>query len=236
MFRLQKSDKILIVVAHPDDELLGLGASMHKFIYELNIKVRVVILGEGITSRYHKKSSDQLKKELEIHKNNIYDAGNHIGYKNIYSYNFPDNRFDTTPILDLIKLIEEHKNDFNPNIIFTHHGGDLNVDHQITFQAVMTAFRPINGNYKETILTFETPSGTEWTASTEPNKFIPNIFIEISSKNLDAKIKGIESYKYEKRKYPHPRSPESLKILAMYRGLTVGYEYAECFQLIRSKI
>jgi len=213
-----KDKKILVVVAHPDDELLGLGASINKLINDQNCTVRAVILGEGITSRSDERNSEQWVKELKIHRQNIEHARNFIGYESVGIYDFPDNRFDSVALLDIIKVIEKEKSTFQPEIIFTHHGGDVNIDHQRTFEAVITATRPMEDEIVKAIITFETPSGTEWIASSDPRKFNPNLFIEVSEKNLEAKIKGMECYEFEKRKYPHPRSPEALKILAEYRG------------------
>jgi LmbE family N-acetylglucosaminyl deacetylase len=229
-----KHKKILVVVAHPDDELLGLGASMHKLINDQNCKVRVIILGEGITSRSDEREPEQWKEELKIHKQNIEQARKAIGYESVGIYDFPDNRFDTVALLDIIKVIEKEKEIFQPEIIFTHHGGDVNIDHQRTFEAVITATRPMEDEIVKTVITFETPSGTEWIASSDPKKFTPNLFIEVSEKNLNAKINGMESYEFEKRKYPHPRSPEALMILAQYRGIIVGKKFAEAFTIIRS--
>ena len=224
----------MIVVAHPDDELLGLGATMNKLIIEKGIKTHVVILGEGITSRSDIRNPEKWKEELDIHRNNIKQAQKAIGYHGVSIYDFPDNRFDSVALLDIIKVVEKEKLAFKPEIIFTHHGGDLNVDHQRTFDAVMTACRPMAGEDVHTIITFETPSGTEWRASSDPRHFIPNFFISVEEKNIDAKIKGMESYEFEKREFPHPRSPEALKIQAQRWGVVIGKNYAEAFQIIRS--
>ena len=233
MISLLKNKRILIVVAHPDDELLGLGATMNKLITEHSCFVRVVILGEGITSRSDKRDLLKHKEELEIHKQNIQEAQVAIGYQELSVYDFPDNRFDTVALLDIIKVVEKEKDAFNPEIIFTHHGGDVNIDHQRTFEAVTTATRPIVNEGVNTIITFETASGTEWIASTDPRKFNPNLFIEVGEKNISAKIKGMESYEYEKRKYPHPRSPEALEIQSKRWGVAIGVEYAEAFCIVR---
>lgn len=228
-----KKKKILVVVAHPDDEILGLGGTMHKLINNFECCVKVLILGEGLTSRLKNRDSSKLSNELKIHKSNIIDAGKVIGYDSFGIYDLPDNRFDTVPLLDIIKIVENEKKMFEPEIIFTHHNGDVNIDHQITFQAVTTACRPMSCEKVNTIITFETPSGTEWIASTDPRKFIPNLFIEINEEDLNAKIQGMESYNFEKRKFPHPRSPESLTTLAKYRGNSVGLTLAEAFSIVR---
>lgn len=228
------NNRVLVVVAHPDDELLGLGATMHKLILERNMTTRVMILGEGITSRSDTRDTGLWENELEIHRSNIKKAQSAIGYHSVSIYNFPDNRFDSVALLDIVKVIEKEKNEFQPDIIFTHHGGDLNIDHQRTFQAVMTATRPMESEGVKTIITFETPSGTEWQAVNDPRHFEPNIFVEVSEKDIQAKIEGMEAYEFEKRTYPHPRSPEALEILAKQRGIMVGKQYAEAFQLVRS--
>lgn len=224
----------MVVVAHPDDELLGLGATMHHLIHEQNVSTHVVILGEGITSRSDARDVEKWKTELEIHRNNIKAAQSAIGYHSVSIYDFPDNRFDSIPLLDIIKVIEKEKQDFQPDVIFTHHGGDVNVDHQRTFEAVVTACRPMNHETTSALITFETPSGTEWRASTDPRHFIPNFFVEVSEGSLSAKIAGMECYEFEKRNYPHPRSPQALKIQAQRWGVAVGVPYAEAFSIVRA--
>jgi len=234
MLESLRNKRVMVVVAHPDDELLGLGATMNRLITQENILSHLVILGEGITSRADKRDPEKWEKELTIHRNNIKQAQQKIGYQDVSVYDFPDNRFDTVALLDIIKVIEEEKSKFRPDVIFTHHGGDVNIDHQRTFDAVITACRPIVNETVSTIITFETPSGTEWRASSDPRHFVPNLFISVNEENIKAKIKGMESYEYEKRPYPHPRSPEALKIQASRWGVTIGKEYAEAFQIIRS--
>lgn len=233
MLESLRNKNILIVVAHPDDEVLGLGGTMNRLIKNFSVKTKVVILGEGITSRGDKRDRSQWKAELKKHKENIISATNSIGYQDVSIHDFPDNRFDTIPLLDIIKVVEEEKRSFKPDIIFTHHGGDLNIDHRRTFQAVITASRPTSDQITKMIITFETPSGTEWIPSSDPRCFIPNMFVEIDESNLSSKVKAMQSYDYEKRLYPHPRSPEALKIIAQNRGCTVGVKLAEAFQVIR---
>jgi LmbE family N-acetylglucosaminyl deacetylase len=235
MLESLKNKKILVVVAHPDDELLGLGATIHKLVHQQKATVRCVILGEGITSRSEKRDKARWEEELKTHRRNIHAAQKAIGYESVGIYDFPDNRFDSVDLLDLIKVVEKEKQEFQPEVIFTHHGGDLNIDHQRTFEAVITACRPMKDEVVKTIITFETPSGTEWQASTDPRPFRPNLFVEIRKDNLEAKIRGMESYEYEKRPYPHPRSPEALEILAKRRGMQVGADLAEAFSLVLSK-
>lgn len=224
----------MVVVAHPDDELLGLGATMNRLIQTHGIQTHVVILGEGLTSRSDERDTEKWKEALQVHRSNIHSAKDAIGYHSVSIYDFPDNRFDSVALLDIIKVIEKEKEAFSPEVIFTHHGGDVNIDHQRTFEAVITACRPMASETVSTIITFETPSGTEWRSPSDPKHFLPNMFCEISENNLAAKIKGMESYFFEQRKYPHPRSPEALKIQAQRWGIAMGTAYAEAFQVVRS--
>ncbi len=234
MLESLRNKRIMIVVAHPDDELLGLGATLHKLIHNFNVTAHVVILGEGITSRSDQRDLKLWESELKIHRNNIQQAQSAIGYQGSSVYDFPDNRFDSVALLDIIKVIENEKAKFQPEIIFTHHGGDVNIDHQRTFEAVITCCRPLKEEKVKTIITFETPSGTEWRSPADPKHFLPNLFIGVSEEDLDAKIIGMESYEFERRNYPHPRSPKSLKIQAQRWGIVIGEDFAEAFCIIRS--
>ena len=225
--------KIMVVAAHPDDELIGLGATMHKLIREQGVIAHVVILGEGITSRSDTRDTEKWKNVLEEHHANMNAAGRHIGYASIHSYNFSDNRFDSHALLDIVKVVEKEKEEFNPDIIFTHNAGDLNVDHRYTFQAVMTATRPMADEGVTTVITFETNSATEWQYSNHPEQFHPNLFIDVTEQDVQAKIDALAEYKYEKREYPHPRSAKAMKALAEYRGYSSGCQMAEAFEIVR---
>lgn len=225
----------MVVVAHPDDELLGPGGTLYRLTHEFGATVRVVILGEGITSRANERDPDRWRDELATHRENIHAALVAIGGDSVGIHDFPDNRFDTVALLDIIKVVEAEKEAFDPEVIFTHHGGDVNIDHQRTFEAVVTACRPMAHERVSTILTFETASGTEWRAPTDPRHFLPNVFLELSEAALEAKIKGMESYEFERREFPHPRSPEALRIQARRWGVAVGLDYAEAFALVRSR-
>ena len=198
MLESLRNKKILVIVAHPDDELLGLGGTLNRLKREINCKIKVVILGEGITSRAGERDVNLWKNELKKHKQNILEAKSALGYDELGIYDLPDNRFDTVALLDIIKIIEKEKREFEAEVIFTHHGGDLNIDHQRTFEAVITASRPLEYEKIKTIITFETPSGTEWIASTDPKCFTPNLFIEVKEEDLKAKINAMEAYEFEK--------------------------------------
>lgn len=233
MLELNAFNRILVVVAHPDDELLGLGGTLYKIKKEFKCIVKVVILGEGITSRTDGNMDESHIEKLSIHKKNILEAKNVLEYDELETYNLPDNQFDTISLLSIIKIVEKEKILFKPQLILTHHNGDVNIDHQLTFQAVNTAFRSQPGESFVGIMTFETPSGTEWISSNDSRKFNPNIFVELENHHIDKKIEGMECYEYERRPFPHPRSPEALRNRAKNWGVSIGVEYAEPFQLIK---
>lgn len=226
-------ERIMIVVAHPDDEVLGLGGSIHRLVKEYHCPIDLVILGEGITSRSQQRDPERWSKELEKHQQNIQAARNILGYNRVTSYDFPDNRFDGVELLDIIKVIEEEKQKTDPTVIFTHHGGDTNIDHRRTFEAVLTAIRPMENERVHSLFSFEIPSSTEWQAFHAPMPWQPNFFIAIDEADLEAKILAMEQYEYERRLYPHPRSPEALRTLAKRHGVRMGVEHAEAFLLVR---
>jgi len=225
--------RILVVVAHPDDELLGLGATIHRLVHRHGCTARAVILGEGLTSRATVREPEKWAAELATHRANIAQAAAAIGYESTGIYDFADNRFDSVDLLDLVKVVEQEKEQFQPDVIFTHHGGDTNIDHRRTFDAVVTGCRPVPGEPMRTLLACETPSSTEWQAASYPQPFLPNTFFQVEDEDVAAKIAGMEAYEFEKRPYPHPRSPEALRVRAQHWGVVIGQPLAEAFMLIR---
>jgi len=228
-------NRILVVAAHPDDEILGCGATMSKLSEQKN-EIHILILGEGITSRHNLCNSNEMKAELENLQLEAKNAAKIIGANSIEFVNFPDNRFDSVSLLDIIKAVEKKKNELKPQIVFTHHAHDLNIDHQRTFQAVLTSCRPMKNETVREIYSFEIPSSTEWQFQSAMNVFLPTQYFTISEKHLIAKISAMNVYSSEIRDYPHPRSLKALRLLAEYRGVTVGEKYAEGFVVVRKII
>jgi LmbE family N-acetylglucosaminyl deacetylase len=222
-------NKVLVIAAHPDDEILGVGGTILKHVKDGD-ECFALILGEGMTSRYDKRELADNNKVEKLHEN-TYKAAEYVGYKKVYMESLPDNRFDSVPLLDIIKIIERYIEDIKPDIIYTHFGEDLNIDHRITFEAVLTATRPIGDEYVREIYVFETVSSTEWNFS-NTSSFKPNYFVDVTE-TLDEKLKAMECYKSELRKFPHPRSNENLKASALKWGSVISRQYVEAFEVVR---
>ena len=222
------SKKILIVAAHPDDEVLGCFGTVARLIKE-GYEAYTLILGEGKTSRDEKRVVEDRKEDIEILNSEILNANNIIGIKKVFIESFPDNRFDSVDLLDIIKVISKVKEEVQPVIIFTHYENDLNIDHQITYKAVITATRPMENECVKEIYSFEILSSTEWNY---PLSFVPDTFFEIND-TIDLKLKAMSLYQSELCKYPHPRSLEGIELNAKYQGMRVGKKYIEAFKSIR---
>jgi len=221
--------KILVVAAHPDDEVLGCGGTILKYTKKGHI-VHTLFISDGESSR---KSKD-ITKLVEKRKKAALKASKLLGVKKVIFCDYADNKLDKVPLLSIVKILEKYIKKFNPKIIFTHHFNDLNIDHRIVSKAVTTACRPNINNSVELILFFEVLSSTEWQISDNKKIFAPNWYENISKEMLK-KIKAIKFYKKEMRKYPHPRSIKSIKSLSQFRGVSSGYNYAEAFVLGRKR-
>ena len=222
------SKKILIVAAHPDDEVLGCFGTVSKLIKE-GYEAYTLILGEGKTSRLDTRKIEENKEQLEILNNEIKKANDIIGIKKCFVHDFPDNRFDSVDLLDIIKVISKIKEEIKPDIVFTHYENDLNIDHKITYQAVITATRPIENESVKEIYSFEVLSSTEWQY---PLSFNPDVYFDIEN-TLNLKLDAMKCYQSELCLYPHPRSIEGIELNAKYNGMRVGKKYVEAFKTVR---
>lgn len=222
---------ILVVAAHPDDEVLGCGAAMAGHA-RAGDDVHILILAEGLTSRDQKRDRSQHGEGLSQLAEAAYRAHGILGARGTQLESFPDNRMDSVALLDIVKVVEAALEKHAPSLVYTHHGGDLNIDHRIVHQAVVTASRPMQGSTLRTLLFFEVPSSTEWQMPTAATAFIPNWFVD-ATETLTVKLEALRAYASEMRPWPHPRSPEAVTHLARWRGASSGYEAAEAFQLGR---
>ncbi len=222
---------ILVLAAHPDDEVLGAGGTISRHVRDGD-EVHVAILGEGITSRYEQRQDADATnlRELNADSRRVADfLGAHH-----HAFDLPDNRFDTIPLLDITKIIERLIDEIQPELVFTQHGGDLNIDHVMLFRATLTATRPMADCPVRGVYAYEVNSSSEWAFQQFSPPFRPNLFVDIGS-TIERKIEAMAMYESEARAFPHPRSAEALRAAARKWGSTVGVAAAEAFQIIRER-
>lgn len=218
---------VAVIAAHPDDEVLGCGGTIARHIQERD-EVHVLIMAEGLTSRDRQRNRSHRSTDLSNLAIDAQKANQVLGTTSLTLRNFPDNRLDSIDLLDLIKCIENFLKQYPARIVYTHHGGDLNVDHRRVHESVVTACRPMPGQSVEKLLFFEVASSTEWQTVNMISAFIPSWFVDISI-TLEIKLDALKEYKSEMRSWPHARSLSSIEHLAKWRGASVGLEAAEAF-------
>lgn len=216
--------KILVVAAHTDDEALGCGGTIAKHA-AAGDAVYALFMADGVSSR------GESELEAKRRRDAADAAAGILGLRESFQLAFPDNRMDSVPLLDVVQAVEAVVRKLQPDIVYTHHAGDLNVDHRVTHQAVMTACRPMPGGSVREIYTFEVLSSTEW-ATPDQNPFLPNSYVDISN-FVAVKLRALEAYADEMRVPPHSRNAGHVKSLAEHRGNSVSVAAAEAFQAIR---
>lgn len=223
--------RILIVAAHPDDDILGCGGMMAKSAKE-GLDIKVVFIAEGTSCRYDPSqiNSSKVIKEIEIRSNYAREALSILGISDIEFFNMPCGRLDTTPLIDIGKVIEKKIKEFKPDTIFTHSDKDTNNDHRIVFQAALQATRPSALNDVQRLYCFEILSSSEWKFI---DAFKPNYFVALDKQYVELKIRALEVYESETKEFPFPRSREGLMVQAKSRGMQVGKKYAEAYYLVR---
>ncbi len=224
-----KTKSILIVAAHPDDEVLGAGGTIAKYT-EMGVVVNMAFLADGVFSRV----GDHLAQNQALlgRRKAARKASDILGATSVSFADFPDNRMDTIPLLEITQTVESLIAKHQPDTVFTHHSGDVNIDHRRLHEAVVTACRPQQGHPVKTLLCFEVPSSTEWQLPGSAPPFTPNWFVDIST-TLVRKLAALEAYKEELRPWPHPRSIRGIEHLSHWRGATIGVDSAEAFILGR---
>jgi LmbE family N-acetylglucosaminyl deacetylase len=218
--------EILVVAAHPDDEILGCGATLARHA-AAGDRVQVLILARGLAARGAVAASEYEALEAAARS-----AAKIIGAQPPRFAGLPDNRLDSVALLDVIKVIEAVLDELRPALVYTHHGGDLNVDHRVACEAVATACRPLPGASVRAIYAFETLSSTEWGVRSAHATFRPNHFVAVAE-HLPTKLKALGAYETELRPWPHARSLKAVEALAQLRGASVGCAAAEAFEVLR---
>ena len=215
-----------IFVANPDDEVLGAGATIFKLIMQGN-KVAVAIMSGHAAARNNRSAtlSEDEEKAMSI-----------MGVEKVYHADFPNIKMNTVPHLELVQYIEQCIEDWQAEVIFTHHPSDTNIDHQETSRAAVAAcrlFQRKEGIPQLRELSYmEVPSSTEWSLNSAENRFTPNKFVEIGKSGVEKKLEALSAYTGVMRPYPHPRSVEALTGLAASRGAQAGCAYAEAFESV----
>ena len=229
------SKSVLVIAAHPDDEVLGCGGSMARHVDEGD-SVHAVILAEGITSRYDQRDRDRQASELSELGKVAHRANEILGVKELVLHDFPDNRMDSLARLDIVKMVEELLVRFSPEVVYTHHAGDVNIDHRRIHEAVVTAIRPMPDRQQvRRLLFFEVASSTEWQPPGSATPFAPNWYVDIST-TLKRKLDALDAYASEMRDWPHARSLKAVEHLARWRGSNIGVPAAEAFMLGRQLV
>jgi N-acetylglucosamine malate deacetylase 1 len=222
--------KVLVVAAHPDDETLGCGGTVARHI-AYGDDVKVVFLTDGVgaraVGRHCAEEEGKRRSATEV-------AMEILGVGDFCNFDFPDNSLDALPRLALIQKLEAECLGFTPNIVYTHHGGDLNIDHRRAVEAVLATWRPQPEVSVHAIYSFEVLSSTGWAGASSVAPFVPNHFVDISGPFLDLKLRAIDGYELEMRQFPHARSRDAVRALAMTRGAQVGVSAAEAFCIERS--
>ena len=228
------TNSVAVVAAHPDDEVLGCGGTLARMASE-GRAVHILLLADGETSRHPGADQSFDSAKLAARQSAAEKAGKILGASSVQVLALPDNRMDSLVLLDVVKQIEAFIQHHKPSTVFTHHAGDVNIDHQVVHHAVVTACRPLPGHPVKELLFFEVPSSTEWRPASSAEPFIPNWFIDIST-TLAKKLQALEVYESELRAFPHPRSLKAVNALATWRGATAGVDAAEAFVLGRKLV
>lgn len=215
-----------MVVAHPDDEVLGCGGAIARHIKD-GCEVVLLVLTDGVSARGDNFGASNVRR-LELQ-----ESSQVLGISSYFQLNMPDNRLDTISTLEVIQAIAPIFSRVNPHIVYTHFLYDLNQDHSVVARAIRILTRPISPVTLEMVLMMEVPSSTEW-AFGEQCQFSPNHFVALSKHQIDVKLKALSRYTSELRLAPHPRRIEHALVVAQQRGAQSGYEYAEAFMVLRS--
>jgi len=224
-----KSRSTLVVAAHPDDEVLGCGGTIHR-LTQSGTSVNIVFLADGVSSR--EGNENDFTSELDARRRSAIEASKILGANVPTFLDFPDNQLDTVPLLNIIKLIEGEIENHGPDTVITHFGNDLNIDHRIANGAVVVACRPQAKSPVKKVLFFEVPSSTEWQMENGQPMFVPNYFVD-TTEHLEFKLRALRCYSMEMRDWPHSRSIEAVEHLGRWRGASVCSDAAEAFILGR---
>ena len=224
-------ERVLVIAAHPDDEVLGMGGTIAKYASRGD-EVAVLIVTDGSTSQY--RNDPKLQEILRAKKAEMSNCAGVLGVKHVFYGELSDMKLDVTPHIEINRVIENVISEFQPSIVFTHFIGDVNKDHQRVYESTLVACRPVSEQCVKRLFLYSVPSSTEWNVQTSTNVFLPNWYEDISGEWAERKYKAMECYRTELREYPHPRSIQYLRTADAAEGNRVGLLAAESFILLRS--
>lgn len=221
--------RVLIVDAHGDDALLGMGGTIAMHTKHWGDEVRILIVTDGGTTQYAEDYAVQQRRRQQV-----IDAHEAIGLSDVHPLDFPDMRLDTVVHVDLNAVIERHCEEFRPDVLYCVHP-DVNMDHRCLFNSCLVASRPVPGNPVRKLVTYAPLSSTEWEVPGTPHPFQPNTFVDIA-RTLEDKLQAMKCLATELRDYPHPRSLEGIRVFAAREGSRVGLAYAEPLCVLRDVV
>ncbi len=225
------NQRILVVAAHPDDEVLGCGGLL-KINAANGGRSRVLFLGEGSSCRSRTSTTTDIERAVAERQEAAKTAAKLLGGHEVVFGDLTCGRFHSSPRIEANHVIESSVDEFNPSIVLTHSNNDVNLDHKAVYESTLMALRPVSSNARvHTLATFEVMSSTEWNTD---YPFQPNLFVPMSEDHLETKIEAMNCYATELRPFPFPRSPEGIRAYCTFRGMQVGQKYAEAFHIIRS--
>lgn len=225
-------EKVLVIAAHPDDEVMGLGGTIAKLSSQ-GTECHLLIVTDGSSSQY--RDSDHLHEIIEAKKLETKSCADLLGFKSIHNGELLDMKLDKTPHIVINQVIEKVIDEVQPDTVFTHFWGDVNRDHQEVYKSTLVVVRPVMGQVVKELYCYRVPSSTEWTPNKADTMFMPNVFVDITD-FAEQKYKAFACYSTEQREYPHPRSVQYLREMDKAAGLRVGLLAAEEFVMLRKLV
>lgn len=221
--------KVLIIAAHPDDEVLGCGGFISKYRSK-GVQIKIVFIAEGTSCRFQNPQSSGVQSAIKVRNSCAINALRYLKVDDLEFYDLPCGRLDQVPLIEINKILEKVIGEYKPDTVLTHSEHDVNNDHRIVFRSTIIATRPTGAHIVDRVLSYEVPSSSEWTFT---KSFNPNVFEELTENQLIEKCDSLSIYESEIKSYPFPRSYEGIKALAMVRGMQSGLCMAEAFYLVR---
>lgn len=224
-------ERVLVISAHPDDEVLGMGGTIAKYASN-GSEITLLIVTDGSTSQY--RNDPNLEMIIQEKKEETRKSADILGIKEVVYGNLPDMKLDSVSHIEINNVIEQVIEKVHPSIVYTHFYGDINKDHRMVYESTLVACRPTSRQCVKKVFLYSVPSSTEWNVQINSAVFLPNWYEDISGTYAEKKYLALECYSKELRDYPHPRSIQYVKNADIVEGNRVGLQSSESFMLVRS--